>query len=119
MQRRDIAQSLADALFETEAALDTTLEKAALLIAQASAIRRTHGFSAVLGHEAVAAATRTAEALGQARGHAMTMHAALADAAPHIGVRPTTLQGTGLEKPDAAQIRPTASIARPRLVADA
>lgn len=119
MQRRDIAQSLASALFETEAAVDAALEKAALLIAQASSIRRDHSFSAVLGHDAIAAATRTVEALGQARGHAMTTHAALADAASSIGVRATTLQGTGLNKPDAVVGRPTAAIPAPRLIADA
>lgn len=119
MQRRDIAQSLANALFETEQAVDAALEKAALLIAQASSIRRDHGYSAVLGHEAVAAATRTVEALGQARGHAMTTHAALTDAALCIGVRAATLQGTGLQKPDALGGRLTAAIPAPRLIADA
>ena len=39
MQRRELAQAIATSLFETEAALDAALEKAALLIAQTSALR--------------------------------------------------------------------------------
>ena len=42
MQRRELAQAIATSLFETEAALDAALEKAALLIAQTSALRREH-----------------------------------------------------------------------------
>ena len=38
MQRRELAQAIATSLFETEAALDAALEKAALLIAQTSAL---------------------------------------------------------------------------------
>jgi hypothetical protein len=119
MQRRNIAQTLADALFETETAVDTALEKAALLIAQTSSLRRAHSFSAVLGHEGVAAITRAVEALGQARGHTMTAHTAFADAAPNIGVKPATLQGTGLSKPESNPVRPTASIPAPRLLNEA
>jgi len=100
MQRREIAQSIADALFETEQAVDLALEKAGLLIAHTAAVRRQHDFSAVLAHEGVAAVTRSIETLGQTRSHLMAAHAALADAAPRIGVRPATLHGTGVDKPD-------------------
>lgn len=96
MQRRELA---ATSLFETEAALDAALERAALLIAQTSAMRREHNYSAVLGHEAVAALTRTIDALGSAREHAMTAHAAFEKASPQLGVRPATLHGTGSDKP--------------------
>ena len=77
------------------------LEKAALLIAQTSALRREHNYSAVLGHEAVAALTRTIDALGEARGHTMSAHAAFEKASPQLGVKPATLHGTGVEKPPA------------------
>ena len=99
MQRRELAQTIATSLFETEAALDTALEKAALLIAQTSALRREHNYSAVLGHEAVAALTRTIDALGSAREHAVVAHAAFEKASPQLGVRPATLHGTGADKP--------------------
>ncbi|CAN7543166.1 hypothetical protein LJR164_003844 [Phenylobacterium sp. LjRoot164] len=99
MQRRELAQAIATSLFETEAALDAALERAALLIAQTSALRREHNYSAVLGHEAVAALTRTIDALGEARGHTMSAHAAFEKASPQLGVQPATLHGTGVEKP--------------------
>ncbi|WP_374657705.1 hypothetical protein [Phenylobacterium sp.] len=99
MQRRELAQTIATSLFETEAALDAALEKAALLIATTSALRREHNYSAVLGHEAVAALTRTIDALGAAREHAVAAHAAFEKASPQLGVRPTTLHGTGTDKP--------------------
>ncbi|GAD58280.1 MULTISPECIES: hypothetical protein [Brevundimonas] len=100
MQRREIAQSVADALFEAEEAVDMALEKAALLIARTSALRRDHDFSALLGHDGVAAVARSVDTLGQSRTHMMTAHAALAAAAPGIGVRPATLHGTGVGKPE-------------------
>lgn len=121
MQRRELAQTIATSLFETEAALDAALEKAALLIAQTSAMRREHNYSAVLGHEAIAALTRTVDSLGAAREHAMTAHAAFEKASPALGVRPTTLQGTGVDKPaffmadgaeaNVAELRPVATAA--------
>lgn len=116
MQRRDIAQSVADALFEAERAVDLALEKAALFITHTSTLRRDHNFSAMLGHEGVTAVTRSIETLGQTRVHMMTAHAALAAAAPQIGVRPLTLHGTGTDKPD-TEIPPTGEIAPPRVVA--
>jgi len=115
MQRREIAQSVADAFFEAERAVDLALEKAAHFIAHTSGLRRDHNFSAVLGHEGVTAITRSIETLGQTRAHMMTAHAALAAAAPQIGVRPATLHGTGVDKPDTTV--PTGEIAAPRIVA--
>ena len=53
----------------------------------------------MLGHEAVAALTRTIDALGAAREHAMSAHAAFEKASPQLGVRPATLHGTGVDKP--------------------
>lgn len=107
MRRKEIAQTIATHLFRTEAALDAALEQAALMIAEVSRLRREHGYSAVLGHDAIAAVTRSVDALGIARGHAMEAHAALAREAPQIGVCPTELQGTGIGKPDEPPIRPT------------
>lgn len=112
MQRRELAQAIATSLFETEAALDAALERAALLIAQTSALRREHNYSAVLGHEAVAALTRTIDALGEARGHAMSAHAAFEKASPQLGVQPTTLHGTGVEKPPTALLDVEAPVLR-------
>ncbi|MFN8875468.1 MAG: hypothetical protein ACK5WW_13620, partial [Brevundimonas sp.] len=54
---------------------------------------------AVLGHDAVAAISRSVEALGQARSHAMAAHASLAHEASSLGVVPAQLQGTGISKP--------------------
>lgn len=116
MQRRDIAQSIADALFEAEGAVDTALEKSALFIALTSSLRRDHDFSAVLGHEGVAAVARAVDTLGQTRSHLMDAHAALAAAAPEIGVRPATLHGTGVSKPPRKPIDTTGQIAPPRIV---
>ncbi|HBI20668.1 hypothetical protein FJQ54_12565 [Sandaracinobacter neustonicus] len=117
MQRRDIAQSIADALFEAEGAVDMALEKAALFIALTSSLRRDHDFSAVLGHDGVAAVARSVDTLGQTRTHLMAAHAALAAAAPEIGVRPATLHGTGVSKPERNGIVPTAEVPAPRIVA--
>ncbi len=118
MQRRDIAQSVADALFETEQAVDLALEKAALFLSHTSSLRRSHNFSAMLGHEGIAAVARSIETLGQTRSHIMIAHSALAAAAPQIGVRPATLHGTGVDKPDVAP-PPTGEIAPLRVVGEA
>lgn len=107
MRRKEIAQTIASHLFRTEATLDAALEEAALMIAQVSRLRREHGYSAVLGHDAIAAITRIVDALGTARGHAMEAHASLAREAPQLGVSPTELQGTGVGKPDEPPVRPT------------
>ena len=107
MRRKEIAQTLATQLFRTEAALDAALEEAALMIAQVSRLRREHGYSAVLGHDAIAAVTRSVDALGVARSHAMDAHAALARDAPRLGVSPTELQGTGIGKPEESETGPT------------
>lgn len=114
MQRREIAQSVADAFFDAERAVDLALEKTAHFITHTSGLRRDHNFSAVLGHESVTAITRSIETLGQTRAHMMAAHAALAAAAPQIGVRPATLHGTGVDKPDPGV--PTGEIAAPRIV---
>ncbi|MGV9010039.1 hypothetical protein [Brevundimonas sp.] len=100
MRRYEMAQTVATSLFETEAAIDAALEKAGLLIALTASLRREHGLSAVLGHEGVGAIARLIEAVGQARGHAMVAHSAFAASAPMIGVKPATLHGTGVGKPD-------------------
>lgn len=107
MRRKEIAQTIATQLFRTEAALDGALEEAAMMIAQVSRLRREHGYSAVLGHDAVTAITRSVDALGIARSHAMEAHAALAREAPQLGVSPVELQGTGIGKPDQPPIQPT------------
>lgn len=99
MQRREIAQSVADALFETEHAVDQALEKAALFITRTASLRRENDFSALLGHEGVIAVTRSIETLGQSRSHIMSAHAALAVSAGQLGVKPATLHGTGVDKP--------------------
>jgi hypothetical protein len=99
MRRKDIAQTVASHLFRTEAALDAALEEAALMIARISQLRREHGYSAVLGHDAVAAISRSVEALGQARSHAMAAHASLAQEAASLGVTPAHLHGGGSNKP--------------------
>jgi hypothetical protein len=99
MRRKDIAQTVASHLFRTEAALDAALEEASLMIARISQLRREHGYSAVLAHDAVAAISRSVEALGQARSHAIAAHASLAAEASSLGVSATHLHGGGSGKP--------------------
>lgn len=68
MQRRQLAQTIADALFKAEDSADVSLRDASNLINTLTNARLDHRLSAVLGADAMSAATEAVRALGEARG---------------------------------------------------
>lgn len=107
MQRRELAQSIADALFQVEYSADRSLRDASLLIKAMADARLDHGLSVVLGADAMSATTEAIKAMGEARERLVAAHNALAKAAPWIVGRDVNLGGPLTGKPDEDTPKPT------------
>lgn len=107
MQRRQLAQTIADALFKAEDSADVSLRDASNLINTLTNARLDHRLSAVLGADAMSAATEAVRALGEARGRLVTAHHALAEAAPWLVGHNVELIGPMTGKPESEDVRPT------------
>lgn len=104
MQRRELAQLIADALFQAEDSADRSLRDTSLLIRAMTDARLDHRLSAVLGSDAMVAATEAIRAMGEARERLVTAHNGLARAAPWVVGRDVALTGPLTGKPEAALI---------------
>ncbi|MET4684508.1 hypothetical protein [Brevundimonas faecalis] len=102
MQRRQLAQTIADALFQAEDSADISLRDASALINTLTNARLDHRLSAVLGADALSATTEAVRALGEARGRLVAAHQALAGAAPWLVGHNVVLTGPMTGKPDDA-----------------
>lgn len=100
MQRRQLAQSIADALFQAEDSADRSLRDTSLLIRAMTDARLDHRLSAVVASDAITAATEAIRALGEARDRLVITHNGLARAAPAIMGRDVALTGPTTGKPD-------------------
>lgn len=112
MQRRELAQAIADALFAAEDAADRSLRDTSALINTLTSARLDHGLSAVLGADAM---THTAEAvasIAEARGKLVAAHQALAEAAPWVVGSGWKLTGPLTGKPDDEQRPATGRLRR-------
>ncbi|MFO1014748.1 MAG: hypothetical protein U1E50_13390 [Caulobacteraceae bacterium] len=85
-QRRLIADHVAEALFEAEAAIDAALAKTALLAGVMPSMRREAGLSALIGQDAVERASETILALTQARRAIVETHKELSVTQKQIGL---------------------------------
>lgn len=108
-QRRMVAEQIAGALFEAEAAIDAALAKTAALTGVMPQLRREAGASALIGQDAVERASQAIMALAEARRAIVETHKELSVAQGQIGLGAVTLSDPGLgDKPPvgASQVQP-------------
>lgn len=96
-ERRMVAEQVAAALFEAEAAIDAAFSKTALLSGVMPALRRQAGASALIGQEALERATQAMMALSEARRAIVETHKELSIVQGQIGLGAVAI-GDG-EKP--------------------
>ena len=99
-QRRMVAEQIAGALFEAEAAIDAAIAKTATLTGVMPTLRREAGASALIGQDAVERASQAIMALAEARRAIVETHKELSIAQGQIGLGAVALGDTGQEKPD-------------------
>lgn len=98
-QRRMVAEQVAGALFEAEAAIDAALAKTALLTSVMPTLRQQAGASALIGQDAVERASQAIAALADARRAIVETHKELSIVQGQIGLGAVKLEGPGGEKP--------------------
>ena len=98
-QRRMIAEQVAAALFEAEAAIDSALAKTAALTGIMPALRKDAGASALIGQDALERATQAISALADARRAIVETHKELSVVQSQIGLGAVALGDTGDAKP--------------------
>ena len=85
-ERRQAAQSVAEALFAAEKAIDAALSSTATLAALMPASRQSANLSALIGQDALMSAVNTMQALAAAREGIVTTHKHLSVAQHDIGL---------------------------------
>src|SRR3954463_4675168 len=85
-ERRMVAEQVAGALFEAEAAIDAALSKTAHLTGVMPLLRRQAGASALIGQDAVERASQAIMALAEARRAIVETHQELSIAQTQIGL---------------------------------
>jgi hypothetical protein len=99
-QRRMVAEQVASALFEAEAAIDAALAKTAALTGVMPSLRRQAGASALIGQDAVERASQAIMALADARRAIVETHKELSIVQTQIGLGAVTLMDPiGGDKP--------------------
>jgi hypothetical protein len=98
-QRRMVAEQVAGALFEAEAAIDAAIAKTAHLTGVMPALRQAAGASALIGQDAVERASQAIMALAEARRAIVETHKELSVVQGQIGLGAVRMAGDGGEKP--------------------
>ena len=98
-QRRMVAEQIASALFEAEAAIDAAISKTATLTGVMPSLRKEAGASALIGQDAVERASQAIMALAEARRAIVETHKELAIAQTQIGLGAVMLGDAGGDKP--------------------
>lgn len=98
-QRRMVAEQVAGALFEAEAAIDAALSKTAHLTGVMPALRQAAGASALIGQDAVERASQAILALAEARRAIVETHKELSVVQGQIGLGAVRMTGDDGEKP--------------------
>ena len=98
-QRRMVAEQVARALFEAEAAIDAAVAKTAFLTGVMPQLRQQAGASALIGQDALERASQAIMALTDARRAIVETHKELSVVQGQIGLGAVTLNGDGGEKP--------------------
>jgi hypothetical protein len=97
-----IAEQIAGALFEAEAAIDAALAKTAALTGVMPALRKDAGASALIGQDAVERASQAIAALADARRAIVETHKELSIAQTQMGLGAVMLGDGGQNKPIAS-----------------
>jgi len=97
-QRRMVAEQIAGALFEAEAAIDAAIAKTAALTGVMPSLRAEAGASALIGQDAVERASQAIMALAEARRAIVETHKELSIAKEQMGLGAVMLD-TGGDKP--------------------
>jgi hypothetical protein len=97
-QRRMVAEQIACALYEAEAAIDAAISKTATLTSVMPALRAQAGASALIGQDAVERASQAIMALAEARRAIVETHKELSIAKEQIGLG-AVMTDTGGTKP--------------------
>jgi hypothetical protein len=103
-QRRLVAEQIAGALFEAEAAIDQAISKTATLTGVMPALRRQAGASALIGQDAVERASQAIMALAEARRAIVETHKELSVAQGQVGLGAVMVGDPGGAKPLAADV---------------
>lgn len=98
-ERRMVAEQVAGALFEAEAAIDAAISKTAHLTGVMPALRRQAGASALIGQDAVERASQAIMALAEARRAIVETHRELSVVQTQIGLGAVRMTGDDGEKP--------------------
>jgi hypothetical protein len=100
-ERRMVAEQIASALFEAEAAIDAALSKTAQLTGVMPALRKQAGLSALIGQDAVEHASQAIAALAEARRAIVETHKELSVAQEQAGLGAVTMTdpGSGIKPP--------------------
>lgn len=98
-ERRMVAEQVAAALFEAEAAIDAAVSKTALLTGAMPALRRQAGASALIGQDALEHASQAIMALAEARRAIVATHKELSVVQGQIGLGAVRMTGDDGEKP--------------------
>jgi len=97
-QRRLAAETVAEALFAAEKAIDAAISQTALLAGLMPSTRQNANLSAIVGQDALMGAIETMQALGLARQNIVATHKQLTIAQRDIGLGAVAFGGGG-EKP--------------------
>jgi hypothetical protein len=98
-QRRMVAEQIASALFEAEAAIDAAISKTAALTGVMPALRSAAGASALIGQDAVERASQAIMSLAEARRAIVETHKELSIAQGQMGLGAVSFDPGGAEKP--------------------
>lgn len=111
-ERRMVAEQIASALFEAEAAIDAALAKTATLTGVMPALRKQAGASALVGQEAVERASQAIMALAEARRAIVETHKELDTAKGYIGLGAVKMVDDGSNKPPTTSHAPQLAAVR-------
>lgn len=106
-ERRMVAEQVATALFEAEAAIDAAVSKTAILTGVMPALRRQAGASALIGQGALEQATQAIMSLAEARRAIVEAHKELSIVQGQIGLGAVRMAGDGGEKPPPEAVETT------------
>ena len=103
-ERRMVAEQVAGALFEAEAAIDAALSKTAHLTGVMPLLRKQAGASALIGQDAVERASQAIMALAEARRAIVETHKELSIVQGQIGLGAVRMGGDPGDKPPEAAV---------------
>lgn len=115
-QRRMVAEQIAAALFEAEAAIDAALAKTAQFTGVMPALRAQSGASALIGQGALEHASQAIMALAEARRAIVEAHKELSTAQVQMGLGAVAIGDVGPKPPPfAAQAEEIEHVGRVRM----